>query len=620
MLLIWTTVLGLFFILSALSRTETKKHKHFAMIGGIALIPIAFLFLCFGYSVINQYNIFKYNKKLYAFYFLFGWTFIAFGGLSLNLSYYHGRSEYGLYYILTGIGALLLIIGDHFELSYKNIRNLPAMIQNVSLFAILMLLISFQMITLNSADPVLSILDQYFHFITVLYILLLALSYSFTNFILKDNIDSQILTLEILKDIQTGKVPEPPKEIEPSMMSESKSIPYNIYKISSIIKKHQESSAEQLNKLKEVDKLRAEFLRNVSHELRTPLTIILGYINIISIKLKKENLTQLNDYSENVKAQASILQRLVENILAFSKMEKKTMDLFISLVDIPSIFQKLLKEYEPMINHMDFKIIKKIMPFKIYADHDKLYTVFYELLNNSTKFTPKGGNILIKSEIVEQEDQDLARFIIQDSGIGIPEEKIEKSFQKFQQIDGEANREYGGTGMGLPLCKGIIELHNGRIHIKSKENHGTRITIDIPQKKGIIKRISAFSIPKDIDKNKNYFLIIEDDPLIGDLIKKYLEIHSIEGIVLNSGKEVNKILKIIKPIGVTLDTNLPDIDGWKVYENIKSYDKTLPVIIITEKDDKNYASKKGIKMYLSKPMDKELFDHYITQIQKNLKK
>ncbi len=608
----------LFFLISTLSKyPDRRKANQITMLSlPLFFIPTLFLAVSSFYAIYSHWSFFNEKKRLYMVYYIFSYTTLTFAAFTLMLGYHYNMSKLMPYYILVALGVIFLFIGEHTDLRTKNIRQLSNIASNICSFLLAFTILASHTMLLLFTESRIDLLRDHFLFLIALFIILHIIFSIGMETALRDNIASQLQTLGIIRDIQAGKVPEPPPGIDRANIAESQSIPNNLYKISSIIKKHQDSSADQLNKLKEVDRLRAEFLRNVSHELRTPLTIILGYINLISIKLQKENLNQLHTYSEHVRAQASILQRLVENILLFSKMEKKTMELYISLIDVPSILEKLLNEYEPIINHMDITVVKKVTPFKIYGDYDKIYTVFRELLSNATKFTPKGGNILIKSEIYEQQDQDIARFIFQDSGIGIPEEKIEISFQKFKQIDGDANREYGGTGMGLPLCKGIVELHNGRISIKSRENQGTRVTVDIPQKKGIIKRVSVPEIPKDLDPGKNYFLIIEDDPLIGDLITSYLEMRGIIGIQVNSGKYVNKFINSVRPVGCTLDLNLPDMDGWKVYETIKSnkHSKDIPVIIITEDDDKSYALKKGISMYLSKPIDKQTFDSCIDKI------
>ncbi len=606
----------LFFLISTFCKYPTRKPgTQAAMLSGpLFFFPVLMLVLSAFYAIYSHWTFFNEKKRLYMLYYTFSYTLLTFAGFTLILSY-HYKSRFIPYYVLMLLGTLFLSIGEHTDLKTRNIRRLDSLASTVCSFLLIITILLFH-IFINSLNADINLIENNFTLILLFYAGLLVLFSLGMNSALRDNIASQLQTLQIIRDIQSGKVPEAPSSLNRENITESQSVPGNLYKISSIIKKHQDTSADQLNKLKEVDRLRAEFLRNVSHELRTPLTIILGYINLISIKLQKENLTQLHTYSEHVRAQASILQRLVENILLFSKMEKRSMELYIGLIDIQSTIDKLIHEYEPIIHHMDITVVKKVSPFKIYADQEKIYTLFRELLSNATKFTPKGGNILIKSEIFEQQDQDIARFTFQDTGIGIPEEKIESAFQKFKQVDGEANREYGGTGMGLPLCKGIAELHNGKISIKSKENQGTRVTVDIPQKKGIIKRISVPEIPKDLDSSKKYFLIIEDDALIGDLIKNYLLMKGAEGIVINSGKDAEKFLRAVRPSACTLDINLPDMDGWKVYDTIKSsrYGKDIPVIIISEKDEKSFASKKGIKMYLSKPIDKDLFDSYIDKI------
>jgi len=594
-------VFCLFYLFFFFAQGKVKSVNGWAP---VVLAPFAATGLFFLLVLYREWQQFKREQKISGLLNLAALTCMQFSLVSLVFIHHFSLHKYVMYYLLLTVSGLLLIAAEYYGLLRYNVRLLPLL----AMFP-LVLTGMIALVALHLLGDTMPPFHLYLGMGIGLYLFAFFLLYVCT----RNNIASHGQAIAILERFQKGQLPEQPAAARQGQLTESDTVPLALYRISEIVKKHQNRSIEQINKLKSVEKLRDEFLRNVSHELRTPLTIISGYINLLTGKLRKENLEQMAAYADNVRVQAEVLHRLVENILSFSKLERKAMDLFISLLDLPVMFRKLLIEYEPIIRHMDLTVSSKIEPIRIYADRDKLYTVFKELLSNATKFTPKGGQIVLKTEVIEQDDKDEVVFTVQDNGIGIPAKKIEMAFEKFKQINGEANREYGGTGMGLALCRGLVELHNGTITIQSKPNKGTRVIVTVPQKKGAIKRISQAKLPDKLEPDRDYFLIVEDDALIGELIKSYLAEHGVYGIVVSSGGEIKDFINRVKPLGITLDLTLPDMDGWKVLDAIRSMaqGKHLPVMIITEQDERKFALKKGIKWYVLKPIDRALFDQYI---------
>lgn len=233
-----------------------------------------------------------------------------------------------------------------------------------------------------------------------------------------------------------------------------------------------------LNKLAELNQLKSNFIANVSHELRTPLTHIKGYLDLLSDEslgpLADEQMRALKvmDRSENR------LEVLIEELILFSMASSDTFLLkpeqvrFVDLVQIAlaKVCEKADAKHIRIREHMpDTSLVVKI-------DREKMRYVLTELLDNAVKFTPEGGVV----RLVILSDDDLVNISIQDTGIGIPKERIAELFEPFHQLDGSVTRRYGGVGLGLALVRKIVEAHGSSIEVSSVEGKGSRFDFRLP--------------------------------------------------------------------------------------------------------------------------------------------
>ena len=231
-------------------------------------------------------------------------------------------------------------------------------------------------------------------------------------------------------------------------------------------------------KIKLLDKLKDEFLSNISHELKTPLVSIKGYSEI----LHDETLGSLNNQQK--KALSTVLRNserligLVDALLYVSEAKAGNVEHASENIQIKEVIDNIILKKIPEIKTKDLEIKKNIcgnFPL-IRGDKGKLSSMLIHLLNNAIKFTSSGGRITVS---LFEENNDL-HIAVSDTGIGIPEEQMPKLFQKFYQIDGSTTRRYGGTGMGLHMCKTIVESHNGEIWIESEKDVGTTVHVRLP--------------------------------------------------------------------------------------------------------------------------------------------
>ncbi|MBU2590989.1 MAG: HAMP domain-containing sensor histidine kinase [Nitrospinota bacterium] len=245
---------------------------------------------------------------------------------------------------------------------------------------------------------------------------------------------------------------------------------------------------------------KSEFLRNMTHELRTPLTHVMGFSELALSDLAErggEENASLKEYLDTIHESGNALLALINNILKITNMEIDQSKLKEGEVDIKTIVNVVAETSKKNVAGLGKKlttIVADNIPDTIIADENKLKLILSNLLSNAEKFTPKGGEIDLRLDIVSRKDMErfelppqsgdnFLLFTIKDNGIGLKEEDLERIFNKFEQIDGSKTRGYGGTGLGLFLAKKLAELHNGIVKAESEGlGKGSTFSLLIPLK------------------------------------------------------------------------------------------------------------------------------------------
>jgi signal transduction histidine kinase len=234
-----------------------------------------------------------------------------------------------------------------------------------------------------------------------------------------------------------------------------------------------------LDKLTELNSLKNNFISNISHELRTPLAHMIGYIDLLSDEslgpLTAEQMTAMDVL---VKA-ANRLQKLIDNLLQFSIASQGYMQLDIKPVSVQLIIKSAISKNVGRADDAEvaLKVDAPIDPIHVLADGEKIIWVLEQLVDNGIKFNHPGGSVLVSAKI---ESGVRVNFSVVDSGIGIPEKRIEEIFEEFHQLDGSTTRRYGGTGLGLSLAKRILDAHDVELKVSSKDADGTRFEFALP--------------------------------------------------------------------------------------------------------------------------------------------
>lgn len=230
--------------------------------------------------------------------------------------------------------------------------------------------------------------------------------------------------------------------------------------------------------LKRADEVKSQFLANMSHELRTPLTSVICNSEVLKEKMFGPLTEKQEKYIKNILSSGTHLLQLINDILDICKIEAGKMKLGLSEFFISEIVENSYHVIKSMAYRKNIDLtIKMDQPdFKMKADAKKLKQILYNLLSNAIKFTPENGKVEV--EIFKREE--VVQFCIRDNGIGIKEEDQERVFKEFEQVDNSYERQYEGTGLGLPLTKKLIEMHGGEIYLTSKLGAGTEVIFTIP--------------------------------------------------------------------------------------------------------------------------------------------
>nr|WP_294785910.1 ATP-binding protein [uncultured Flavobacterium sp.] len=338
------------------------------------------------------------------------------------------------------------------------------------------------------------------------------------------------------------------------------------------------------NKAEKASKARSEFLSTVSHELRTPLNAINGITHIlIEDNPKKKQMK----YLESLKFSGNYLTTFINEILEINKIDSTKVEvetISFNLKELLFNIQSSLKELATANkNYFNLEIDKSI-PDSLIGDPTKLSQIILNLINNALKFTQNGHVSVIAKLYSQEDDSATIYFEIVDTGIGIPEDKLQSVFESFSQGSIEVNRKYGGTGLGLTIVKKLIELLGGEIKLKSEVGKGSTFTFKLNFKINhepleIVEEIvKPYNDKKLINKS---ILLIEDNKINQMITRKMLENKNIICEIVDNGEDAVELLKIKRFDMVLMDVHLPGINGTTATKLIREFDKTTPIIALT---------------------------------------
>ena len=363
--------------------------------------------------------------------------------------------------------------------------------------------------------------------------------------------------------------------------------------------------------LLEANRHKTTFLANMSHELRTPLNAILGFSELL-IDATEEQFppaTRMR-FLEQIHSGGQHLLALINDILDLSKVEAGQMELRLQTLSVAALINGVASTVEPLAAQKRINLMYSgVQAGEVQADESKLKQMILNLVSNAFKFTPDGGTVTITAVEV----RDRLEIAVEDNGIGIAEQDIPRMFKEFQQVDSGINRKQQGTGLGLALTRSFAILHGGDVRVDSALGKGSRFTIDIPLESkstfAVLPTSETIEARVVDDPVRPLVLIVEDDLASAELLARQIERAGFSTQVARTGMEALSIAKVRKPVAISLDIMLPDMDGWEILKRLKDDEvtKPIPAIVVSVVDNPELGAALGALDYFVKPLDaKEL--------------
>ena len=362
-------------------------------------------------------------------------------------------------------------------------------------------------------------------------------------------------------------------------------------------------------------RVKDEFLATLSHELRTPLSAILGWTQILlrdDIPAATDQRRAIQVIDRNARAQV----QLIDDLLDLSRIMAGKIRLDLQEVSMPDIVQKAIDSALPTAQAKGIQLTSLLEPSNtgVSADSARLQQVVWNLLSNAIKFTPRGGQV----EVLLQRVNSHVELSVADTGIGIPASFLPLVFDRFSQRDSSSTRARGGLGLGLAICKQLVELHDGSIRVASAgEGHGSTFFVDLPASPGQAdetrghpsveaEAIDATTLPR---LEGVHAFAIDDEPDAREVLTHVLEGQGAVVTAFSSAHDALVALRSTRPGVIVSDVGMPGMDGYQMIRALRateSRESRIPALALTafaRAEDRKRSLQAGFQAHLAKPFD-----------------
>ncbi|GGA50480.1 response regulator [Paenibacillus physcomitrellae] len=489
-----------------------------------------------------------------------------------------------------------------------------------------------------------------------------------------ENLEKQATALKRSED-QLQRQQEELEHYNTELVAKTRALEEQVQEVeekNSEIEKTKNQLEQQAMQLSVTSKYKSEFLANMSHELRTPLNSLLILSQLLS-ENKEHNLTDKQiEYAQTIYMSGSDLLKMIDEILDLSKVDAGKMEINRELVSMQELEKFVEQNFGPVAQkkQVDLNLnIDPAVPEHVMTDGHRLKQIVRNLLSNAFKFTEEGS---VTFSVREADPKELPVYIdssveylaisVQDTGIGIPQDKTDLIFEAFQQVDGTTSRQYGGTGLGLSISRGLASLLGGGIALETAVGEGSTFTLYLPKSvdqqgqlpsarseaaaaseepRSLLAASSAAPVkPKPVSANvpqlieddrdkigakDRVLLVVEDDVHFAKILVDMARNYGYKVLTATQGDVGLHMARSYLPDAIILDIQLPVMDGWSILNELKSSAETrhIPVHVISVVDDVKHGLMMGAIAFLKKPSSREdlegAFSHIESYMEKSLK-
>ena len=363
---------------------------------------------------------------------------------------------------------------------------------------------------------------------------------------------------------------------------------------------------------------KTRFFANMSHELRTPLNAILGYGEMLAEDCEDLGYDDLLPDLKKITSAGSHLLSLINNILDISKIEAGRMELYLTSFEIEGMVDTIKDVTGPLAasNDNGFKVNLQDALGSMTQDETKIRQCLTNFLSNGFKFT-SNGTVTLDVDTFVEEDIEMIRFAVTDTGEGMSEEGLSKVFREYEQAERSTSAKHGGTGLGLPITKKLAEMMGGDVIVTSELGVGSVFTLYVPREcpQDYDEVEGGNSIDKLTEEEK-IVVLIDDDVAMHDLIRRTLSKIGLKLVGAVDSEKGMQIVREMKPKLLLLDVLMPGRDGWSILKECKSDPelKDMPVVMVSQLSQDVLSQSLGADDYLTKPINRDLFLETVSRL------
>ena len=372
--------------------------------------------------------------------------------------------------------------------------------------------------------------------------------------------------------------------------------------------------AEQNRQLERANQLKSQFLANMSHELRTPLNAIIGFSEVLKDGMLGTLEEQQQDYVGEIYTSGKHLLSLINDILDLSKIEAGKMELELEPLEVEPLLDNAMSIIKERAAREGVNLVKALAPElgQLVADGRKLRQVIYNFLSNAVKFTPTGGAIRLEALVVGES----VEIAVQDTGIGIAASDISRLFRPFEQLEGDIDRRYEGTGLGLALCKSLIELQGGSVGVESEPGKGSRFWLRLPRR-GIAAPAALSARPLSPTTGASPLVLAVDANIASlGLMRRWLEKAGYLVDEAGTSQLAWSAVQKQAPDVILLDIVEGQNTAWDLLAHLKGSPQTadIPVVLTSIAADRQKGLALGALEVLEKPVSTVQLDHLLESL------